>query len=70
MRLLNTFKKKNGNNGQLSHIAHLIISVNSQVRQQTNDSNSADKRLIHKHKEIIAVQLNESILNRIKFRHK
>jgi hypothetical protein len=70
MRLLNTFKKKNGNNGQLSHIAHLIISVNSQVRQQTNDSISADKRLIHKHKDLIAVQLNESILNRIKFRHK
>lgn len=54
----------------MSHIAHLIISVNSQVRQQTNDSNSADKRLIHKHKDLIAVQLNESILNRIKFRHK
>ena len=70
MRLLNTFKKKNGNNGQLSHIAHLIISVNSQVRQLTIDCNSADKRLFHKHKDLIAVQLNESILNRIKFRHK
>ena len=54
MRLLNTFKKKNGNNGQLSHIAHLII----------------DKRLIHKHKDLIAVQLNEGILNSLKFRHK
>lgn len=57
MRLLNTFKKKNGNNGQLSHIAHLIISVNSQVRQQTNDSNSADKRLIHKHKDLNSATL-------------
>ena len=69
MRLLNTFKKKNGNNGQLSHIAHLIISVNSQVQQLTNDSIS-DKRLIHKHKDLIAVQLNEGILNSLKFRHK
>ena len=70
MGLLNTFKKKNSNKGQSFHIAHSTIFVSSQARQLPNDSISADKRLIHKHEDLIAMQLDEGILNGLKLQHK
>lgn len=70
MGLLGTFKRKNGNMGQSSHVAHSTISVISQAWQLSDDSISADKHLVHKLEDLIAMRLNEGILNSLKFQHK
>ena len=54
MELLGIFRKK----------------IGSQARQRPDDSISADKCLIHKLENLIAMQLNEGILNSLKFKHK
>ena len=44
--------------------------ISSQARQLPDDSISADKSLIHKLENLIAMQLDESIFNSLKFQHK